>query len=75
MPSTRKDLIFARRRREEAEGERRMIGSGLRLGFEDVGALGFARRVGGGCCAVFEAVVVLGPVVLPLRKTAVYLRT
>lgn len=37
MPSTRKDLMFERRKREEAEGERRMMGSGLRLAFFDAG--------------------------------------
>ena len=30
LPSSRKDLMLAMRRREEAEGERRMMGSGLR---------------------------------------------
>lgn len=47
MPSTRKDLMFERRRREEAEGERRMMGSGRRpVGVlprrpaEDVGTAG-----------------------------------
>lgn len=33
MPLSRKDLILDRRSREEADGERRMIGSGRRDGF------------------------------------------
>ena len=33
MPDSRKDLIFDMRRREEALGDRRMIGSGRRTGF------------------------------------------
>ena len=32
-PDSRKDFIFDIRRREEAEGESRIIGSGLRDGF------------------------------------------
>lgn len=33
MPVSRKDLMFDMRRRDEAEGESRMIGSGRREGF------------------------------------------
>lgn len=42
-PSSRKARMFVRRRREEAEGERRMIGSGRRpAGREGVGPEGTA---------------------------------
>ena len=33
MPDSRKDLILLMRSKEEADGERRMIGSGRRPGF------------------------------------------
>lgn len=33
MPDSRKDLILLMRSREDADGERRMIGSGRRPGF------------------------------------------
>ena len=33
MPDSRKDLMLLMRRREEAEGESKMIGSGRRPGF------------------------------------------
>jgi hypothetical protein len=41
VPDSRNDLIFDIRRSEEADGERRMIGSGRRTG-----ALGFIAREG-----------------------------
>lgn len=41
-PSVRNDLMLLRRRREDAEGESRIMGSGRRL---DVGLL-FGRRAG-----------------------------
>lgn len=40
MPLSRKDLIFDMRRRDDAEGESRMMGSGRRTG-----ALGLCARV------------------------------
>ena len=66
-PSTRKDLMLERRRSEDAEGDRRMIGSGRR---PDTGLLG--RRAE-------EAVVKagVGPdgrAVVRRRNASVYLR-
>ena len=37
MPSVRKDLTLDMRRREDAEGERRIMGSGRRPGLPDLG--------------------------------------
>lgn len=49
-PFSRKDLTFVMRRREEAEGESRIIGSG-RLGFLCVASAGLLdMAVGGACC-------------------------
>lgn len=72
-PSSRKDLMLLRRSSEEAEGERRMIGSGRREEGFDLG-----RRAG----VLFRAggiVVVPGPVAARgpdrRRKSSVYFRT
>lgn len=64
MPSTRKDLMFERRRREEADGESRMMGSGLRFAFLETGPFGVGMRAGVGAC--FEE---------RERKAAVYFLT
>lgn len=40
IPLSKNDLIFVMRRRDEAEGDRRMIGSGRRLGFEFIASAG-----------------------------------
>jgi len=65
VPDSRKDLMLDMRRREDAEGETRMIGSGRRLAF-------LSRE------ASEEVVVVEGVVegfFLSLKNVSEYLRT
>ncbi len=50
MPDSRKDLILLMRRREEAEGESKMMGSGRRPGF-------FGNETSAGFAFVFTAAV------------------
>lgn len=69
MPDSRKDLMFDMRRREEAEGESRMIGSGRRAGFlgRETREVGFDEGVG--------TVVELGRGRFRPRKISADLRT
>lgn len=56
--------MLERRRREEADGESRMMGSGLRFAFLETGPFGVGMRAGVGAC--FEE---------RERKAAVYFLT
>jgi hypothetical protein len=68
VPDSRKDLILLMRRREDAEGERRMIGSGRRPGF-------LSREAREVVVVVEGAVLVWEDFLRSLKNVSEYLRT
>ena len=69
MPESRKDLMLDMRRSEEAEGERRMMGSGLRPGFLSREARVVVLAMGAAAAGT------LGFLLRSLWKISEYLRT